>query len=138
MFCLRLRCQGARVGIDDRAHNRDSKSLTVLVCSGCPDRFQVGWLRQQNQAFAQFWRPEIHVHGIGRFLPKPLSLACGWLPALPPLHRVFLCVGILVFLCAQISASFKHTSQNGLEPALMTPGSLRHLFESHSPRTAPF
>ena len=55
----------------------------------------------------------------GSFRSLSLWLVDGCL--LCHLFRVFLCVGILVFLCAQISASFKHTSQNGLEPALLTP-----------------
>ena len=54
---------------------------------------------------------------------QALSLACGGLPALPPLHSS-LCVGILLCLCAQTSASHRHPSQNGLGPSLTTPWEL--------------
>lgn len=75
---------------------------------GLGDRMELSHCSGGQGSASMHWR-----------VPPEASLACGCPPALPPLHRAFLCVGILVFLCAQISASSKHTSQNGLEPALM-------------------
>lgn len=39
-------------------------------------RYQAQWLRQQDFVFSRFWKPGIRDHGVGRFLPQPLCLAC--------------------------------------------------------------